>query len=73
MKYELLLHWASERGAGTWAEFRDAHDWLFNTGEPESPPSQNLSSVVNTRKLSWNLRSSIVLPDGSGGVVSFPE
>jgi len=34
-KYELLTRWASECGAGTWLAFRDAHDWLFNSGQQE--------------------------------------
>jgi hypothetical protein len=34
-KYELLLRWVSECGAGSWLEFREAHDWLFNSGHQE--------------------------------------
>ena len=32
MSYEILLEWVSERGTGSWASFRDAHDWVFNAG-----------------------------------------
>jgi hypothetical protein len=28
VKKDLLLEWASERGAGTWTQFRDAHAWV---------------------------------------------
>jgi len=33
--YEAMLRWASEFGQGTWVEFREAHDWLFNIGRQE--------------------------------------
>jgi hypothetical protein len=29
MSHDLLLEWASERGEGSWPQFRDAHEWLF--------------------------------------------
>ena len=32
--YEQLLHWSAERGAGTLADFTDAHAWA--TGEEVS-------------------------------------
>jgi hypothetical protein len=28
-QHDLLLDWVSEKGSGTWTEFREAHDWLF--------------------------------------------
>ena len=28
MNADLLLEWASERGTGSWQQFRDAHDWI---------------------------------------------
>ena len=29
MSHDLLLEWVSERGVGSWEQFRRAHDWLF--------------------------------------------
>ena len=43
--YELLLRWASERGSGTWAEFRDAHDWLFNAGKADAEQVKATTSI----------------------------
>jgi hypothetical protein len=28
-RHDLLLEWASERGSGSWEQFRRAHEWLF--------------------------------------------
>jgi hypothetical protein len=33
VSYDLLLSWVSERGEGTWAEFKSVFDWLFGTSE----------------------------------------
>lgn len=33
MSYELLLSWISEKGEGTWADFKSTFDWLFPSGE----------------------------------------
>src|SRR5438876_70322 len=36
MSHDLLLEWASERGSGSWQQFRDAHEWLLE----DAPASQ---------------------------------
>jgi hypothetical protein len=49
VSYELLLEWASERGRGSWAMFREAHDWLFNAGRLEgerTPPARTANSLA---------------------------
>jgi hypothetical protein len=44
-RYELLLRWASERGSGSWTSFREAHDWLFNSGQQTSRPVRATTTI----------------------------
>jgi hypothetical protein len=49
VSHELLLEWASERGRGSWATFREAHDWLFNAGRQEgwrTAPARTANSLA---------------------------
>ena len=38
LRIESLLGWASERGFGSWAAFKDNHGWLF-VESPDRKPS----------------------------------
>ena len=58
-RYELLLRWASECGHGSWSTFREAHDWLFNTGQLEGPQVRATTtihgmSMLGHIEIDWN-------------------
>ena len=60
MKYELLLTWVSERATGTWHEFRDAHDWLFNSGQLDgkqvhATTTIHALSMLGHLEIDWNI------------------
>lgn len=66
-KYELLLDWISERGAGTWPQFRDAHDWLFNSGQQEGKQTKATTtihglSVLGHLEIDWDTGGWAVAP-----------
>jgi hypothetical protein len=66
-KYELLLQWASERGSGTWSQFRDAHDWLFNAGQQEGKQTKATTtihgfSVLGHLEIDWDSGTWAVAP-----------
>jgi hypothetical protein len=66
-KYELLLQWTSERGAGTWPQFRDAHDWLFNSGQQEGKQTKATTtihglSVLGHLEIDWDSGEWAVAP-----------
>jgi hypothetical protein len=66
-KYELLLQWASERGFGTWSQFRDAHDWLFNAGQQEGKQTKATTtihgfSVLGHLEIDWDNGTWAVAP-----------
>jgi hypothetical protein len=50
MNNDLLLEWASERGAGSWQQLRDAHEWILNAypGNESWRPSAGFSARVLT-------------------------
>lgn len=58
MSYNLLLDWASECGRGTWASFRESHDWLFSAGaESARPPKATTTahglSMLGHVEIDW--------------------
>jgi hypothetical protein len=66
-RYELLLHWVSEQGAGTWPQFRDAHDWLFNSGQQEGRQVKATTtihglSVLGHLEIDWDSGEWAVAP-----------
>lgn len=49
MDYNLLLTWVSERGTGTWQQFREAHAWMEAVaaqGAGEVPASRTLEHLT---------------------------
>jgi hypothetical protein len=49
MDHNLLLEWMSERGSGTWQQFRDAHAWLETSSgnsTGEVPPGRTLEHLA---------------------------
>jgi hypothetical protein len=55
MVRELLLDWASERGHGSWQEFRDAHDWLFEGADrrPQPGTTAHAFSILGHLEVDW--------------------
>ncbi|MGI9098479.1 MAG: hypothetical protein ACR2H2_08315 [Solirubrobacteraceae bacterium] len=50
MTADLLLHWASERGEGSWQQLRDAHEWIA-TAYPLSSASWRPTPGMTARRL----------------------
>jgi hypothetical protein len=66
-KYELLLRWASECGTGSWLEFREAHDWLFNTGQQEGKQVRatttiHAMSMLGHLEIDWDVGQWAITP-----------
>lgn len=80
--YDLLLDWASERGTGTWQEFRSAWEWLLSTDNsrrPEDPAGKAWIAGANLAALghlemswtdngAWAVAPSVItmLPNSGG-------
>lgn len=58
MSHDLLLEWASERGDGSWQQFRDAHEWLFEGGttsgwRPTPGSSARILTTLGHIEVDW--------------------
>jgi hypothetical protein len=58
MNNDLLLEWASERGSGSWQQFRDAQEWILNaeSGDSWRPTpgfSARLLSTLGHIEVDW--------------------
>ncbi len=80
MNHDLLLTWASERGAGTWNEFLEVHEWLSSgsdgvAGSRASATVRTLS-MLGHLEMDWSARRwgvapsvATMLPDAGGYAV----
>jgi hypothetical protein len=58
MNNDLLLEWASERGSGSWRQFRDAQEWILNaaaedTWRPTPGFSARMLSTLGHIEVDW--------------------
>lgn len=51
--HDLLLHWMSERGAGTWAELRRAVRWLSSADDVRPSAIAHLFASLGHIEISW--------------------
>lgn len=67
MDFNLLFRWMSEKGSGTWAQFRDAHDWVAaraGVGQEDLPAFRTLSHIVRLAhaEMDWSNQAWAVAP-----------